>query len=480
MINISKDFKALIINSSWSLFGTIISRALMFFAWVYIANHFGKVINGEIGMLRSTINLFISFVGTGFGLTLTRYIPKYLENTNNKVNKIISASFFYSSIMAFSFSVILYFTAPYILKTFFNRSNLLYSLRISSVLLFLSIINGVLFGFLQGFEKFKELSIVNIVNGISLFVFLIFFSRFNSIDGVFVGFTLSILLTSIISIFYVSKILKSNNIRLTMDFKSELSIFYAFTIPAILSGLMVVPFKWVLDTMLVNSKNGYMAMGLFTALFLFHTLLLMTVNTLNAPLITIMSKTDRDAKIDKLNILIPWSMGIVITTPFFIFPELLGALFGKSYIGDIHFTSTTILILITTVFVLFKNGLSRIMIVNNLMWLSFFSNLLWGIVLITTFYITGYKNAIGISLSYTLAYTINILIIIPIYLQKKIIPKTVLLSIESLGVWLFFGSLIFISINNTESIIIKFLTLFIYLTIFITLFYLMLNKNEKN
>jgi O-antigen/teichoic acid export membrane protein len=478
-LDLSKEIKDLINNSLWSFFGTVVSKALMFFAWIYVANYFGKEINGEIGILRSTINLFISFVGTGFGLTLTKYIPKYLKLGNQKINKIISASFVYAFLLAVIISAAFFLFSPLIVSRILHKPSLLISLQISSILLFLSILNGVLFGFLQGFQKFKELSFVNIVNGVSLFIFLYIFSRLYGVNGTFIGFTLSILLTFFVALFYIFKILKTKCIVLTTEFKSELPVFYSFTMPAIMSGLMVVPFKWVLDTLLVNQKGGYVEMGLFSALFLFHTLILMTINTLNAPMITLMAKETNNTSIEKLNVLIPWVLGIFIAIPFLIFPDLLGILFGNEYIEDPHFKKTAIFIIITTVLVLYKNGLSRIMIINNLMWFSFLSNLVWGIVLVASFYYLVNKNAVSISFAYTLAYLVNIIIVFPVYIKKKIIPFSLVLSKEAIGVWSLFISLVYVSFLDMDSLLYKSILLLLYTIIFIYLFFKMFFVNEK-
>ena len=212
-MNFSKDIRILLSHSLWSFFGTFISRGLMFVTWVLVANILGKTINGEVGVLRSTINLFISFVGTGFGLTLTKYIVKYQNKSLEQTNKIISASIFYSIILGLVLSLLYYYFSPLIATELLKAPHLLFTIRISVILLFLSISNSVFLGFLQGFEKFKEISIINIIYGISLFVFVFFGAKTMGINGTFIGFILAMFISLFISLLYAYKTFKIEKLQ---------------------------------------------------------------------------------------------------------------------------------------------------------------------------------------------------------------------------------------------------------------------------
>ncbi|PIA79011.1 hypothetical protein BFR04_05680 [Gaetbulibacter sp. 4G1] len=480
-MKLSKEALSLLSNSAWSLFGTFISKGLMFFAWVIVANILGKTINGEIGVLRSTINLFIAFVGTGFGITLTKYLSKYKDEETERTSKILSltltASFFFGIIISLTY----YILSPWIANKVLAAPHLLYVIRINTFLLFFSIMNGVFLGCLQGFEKFKTTTWINSVFGVCLFIFLFFGASNNQITGVFWGFIFATIISLVLSIYYTSKTIVEYKIKLTTDFLSEIRILKHFTVPAILSGLMVVPFKWILETLLVRQENGYSEMGLFSALFLFHTLLLMIVNTVNAPMIITMSNSKKNIKLEKLNILLPWAFGVLVALPVLFFPEILGIFFGSDYLKDENYRTTVIFIILITVLVLFKNGMARIMIVNNLMWFSFVSNLVWGIVLVSAFYFNPVKDSVTLALSYAIAYVINILISVPFYVYKKIIPMSIIYSKLSIFVWFFFLFLVYVIFNGLDlDNLSKVILLTLFFIIFCLCFYKMFLNEEKN
>lgn len=445
---LKNDTSSFLKNSVWSLIGTVISKGLMFLAWMFVANTLGKTVNGEIGVLRSTLSLFISLIGTGFGVTLTKFLPKHRFSDSEKVNKIISLTFLSSVILGLIISFFYFFLSPWLANDILLAPHLLFVIRLNTVLLFFSILNGVALGFLQGFEKFKELVLVNTVFGVILFVSLYVGAIKYQIEGVFSGFILATIVGLIVSLYYIIQVFKEHSITLTNNFFGEIWIIKHFTIPAILSGVAVIPFKWGLETLLVRQEQGYSEMGLFAAIFLFHNLLLMGVNTLNAPLIISMTKNQNNKKIGQINLILPWVIGFIAMLPVLFFPNILGVFLKADYINDENFNYTTYMVAIITILVLFKNGMSRIMIVHDLMWFSFVSNLIWGLTLVSTFFFIEIKNAVTMALSYVLAYLINILIVIPVYVRKKIIPLNIIYSKWAILVWCIFLLVIFIVFSS--------------------------------
>lgn len=444
----------------------------MFLAWIAVANILGKTVNGEIGILRTTVNLFVALVGNGFGVTLTKYLSLNRSKDFKFRGKLLGLSFSSGLIFGIVISVVYYFLTPWISQDILQAPHLTGVLKLNTFLLFFSIINGILIGCLQGFEMFKEISILNSIYGIILFFALIYGANSSGIHGVFLGFVLATLISVILGLLLTMKGIKRSRLRIDLNFHSEFKILRSFTLPAILTGLMVIPFKWFLETMLVREPSGYEQMGLFSAIFIFHTLLLMIANTVNAPFIISLSNSVKNNKMEKMNLLLPWGLSLISITPILLFPELLGLLLDDDYMNDPNFRMTTIFISIFTVLVLYKNGMARIMIINNLMWFSFLSNLVWGIVLLVTFYISPVKDAVSISFAYLIAYLLNILFIIPFYLKKNIIPRKIVISKRSLIIWCLFGLIVLLSFFSDQiHMVIRSILLSFFLVLFSINFY---------
>lgn len=472
----SKDFKELTVNSLWSFAGSIVSKAFLFGAWLMVAKMLGKEGNGEVGIIRSTINLFAIFAGSGIAMTTTKYIPEYLDNDRDKVSRIISLTILVTVITGVLLSFGMYVGAEYIAEGILNAPNLTDTFRISAFVLFLSAITSLISGCLKGFGAFRELSYINTYYGVGLFVFLYFGTKYYDIEGTFIGFTLSSLLLAVLGLYHLWKHMGNHRLFFTLSFKEEYNILKKFTLPAILTGIMVVPFKWTADTILVNQPNGFQQLGLYNVVILFQTFMVMLTTTIDAPLITLMVKENISKKIERLSLIMPWAIGVFMVLPILFFPNLFGYILGEEYAGDVNFKGTLFLILITTTIMLYKQGIARVMIVNGLMWFSFFSNLVWGLLLLATFYFVWDKNSTTLSFSYFMAYLLNTVIILPIYLKMKIISPTLIISKTSLAIWIFFFLIIWVLYYYEVNMIVRALLMVFFLGMFAFLFYKLITK----
>lgn len=70
----------------WSMFGSLISRGLLFLAWVIIAHILGQEQYGEYGLIRNTVMMFATFVGSGIGQAATKFVADFFIQISLKQN----------------------------------------------------------------------------------------------------------------------------------------------------------------------------------------------------------------------------------------------------------------------------------------------------------------------------------------------------------------------------------------------------------
>ena len=449
-LNISATYKEFIHGSFWSILGSIISKLIVFISWILIGRILGPENYGVFGIIRNTVIMFISFAGFGLGVTASKFTSEYLNKDKEKVQRIIGLTVSFSLMVGAIIGILVFILSPWIATDILKRPEVCIDLRITSLILFFSSLNGAQIGILQGLEAFKSIAIINIIQAMSSFPVFVIGAKYDGVRGAVIAFTFYNVIICILSHISLKKQLRTNELKI--DYKGaakEKNLLFSFSLPAFLGGLMVTPVQWYSNVMLTSIPNGYAQLGIFTAAFTFNSMLMMAGNMFDAPFLTVMArhKSNGRSSFERFNVLIPWFVGILLTLPFFIFPELGELFFGKEYAGD-TFKWTFIIVLLFTLVVMYKQGLARILAVYNMQWWGFLSNTCWGVSLIISFIFLKRMGAIGLSISYLIAYTASAVMLFPIYYKKGLIPQHSIFSIYALILWVLIILILLLNIIN--------------------------------
>lgn len=430
----SEDVKGLVNGVFWSVFGSLVSKALMFLAWILMARILGKELYGEYGIIRNTILMFSTFAGFGMGLTSTKYVAEYLGVNLQKAGRIASLTMSFSLILGGAVSLFVLFFAESIAVNILNAARLKYELILSSIILLLSAYNGAQIGVLNGLKQFKNIAKINLFNAIislPLFVIGAYFGVLGSVVAYALGTTILCLQTH----YYIKKSEREGLIMLNLrECWVEWKILYKYSLPAALSGIMLLPVKWLSEVMLVNF-SGFAAMGIFSAVMTINVLVSTVANTMTSPFISFMSSNKSDnGMIDKLNMLAPWFIVLLICVPFLCFPQLGGTFFGKDFRSN-EFDESFVYVMLFTIVIMYKQGLSRIFAVKNMQWVGFISNTIWSVILIFSFFLLKEKGVVGLSISYCIAYIVVTIIMYPIYIKRSWVPMEFICSKYVIVLW---------------------------------------------
>ena len=427
----------LAIGAFWSMFGAVISRGMMLAASILVARILGKEVYGEYGIVRSTVNRFLGFAGVGLGLTATKHVAEYRTSNPARAGRIIAISGLFAMVTGLLVTIgIMIFADVLAVKTL-NAPHLAGVLRIGAVIMFLNALNGAQTGALAGFEAFKTIAHVNLGVGLASFPLLVGGAYFGGLTGAVWALGINMGINWLLNHIALRK--EAKRFKVPFTFKGctkEWPILWKFSLPAMMSGVMVSPVLWACNAILVNQPDGYGQMGIYTAGLTFQTMIIFAGTTIGAPLLSMLSNVGSQVsdRLGRINILISWAIGIVVVVPLLCFPEIAELLFGKDYSGR-QFRLTFSLILMFTCIIMYKQGLSRVLTANNLMWWGFFSNAVWAFVLIGSVLCLVKWGAIGLALSYLIAYIVNTVVIMPVYYKKKLVPSGTLISRHTAAIW---------------------------------------------
>ncbi len=478
------SLKAKIFNGMvWSFLGTVVSKVFMIAIYVLIARIITIEEYGQLGIVRNSILTFSALSVASFGITATKYLAKFKDSDLEKSRKILTITRVLVLVFSLLISFSTYFFSKQIAFHMLNDIHMSIYVEISSVTIFYTALNGYQIGALEGLEKFKEASIVSIINGLLAFPILLIGVKYWQIEGVVYGLALISFFTWLVSYHYLSKALNQFSLQLVFKgLQDELNILYKFSLPAFLNGLMVTPVFFLLNMLLAHQPDGYIQLGIFSAVFYFVIISRTLNQTVGRVIYPYAMKqfNANNGRFEYLNILSPLILGILINLPIILFPEIFGSLFGTKYEGD-SFEISLLFLALSNIFVAQMQGIARNFAAADMMWWNVFNNFLWAVAVILLALIFVKNGTIGISMSLALAYLLNIVIFIPFYLKRKLVPKGLLFSLPNLIIWLLILSspLIYITIKN---ILVKLLILIVILSILSFLFYVIwknFNDNQK-
>lgn len=422
----------------WSMAGVVISRAMMLAATVLVARMLGKAAYGELGMIRSTVDMFSIFAGFGLGLTATKHVAEYRKSDPVRAGRIVVLSGVFAALTSTVIGVSLFVFAPWLASHTINAPHLGPLLRVGAIGLFVSALNGAQTGALAGFEAFGTIAVVNLATGIVSLPMLIVGVWLGGLHGAVWATVANLAFNWVLNHFALRQIARRNSVPLRLEgCTAERSVLWRFSLPAVLSGTLVGPVAWVCNSLLVNQPDGYVALGIYTAVFQMSGIMT-AVNTMLGRVFLPVCVSMRDVESPKfsyINFVTPWAIGIVGALPLICIPELWAVLFGAEFSGKSMF-GTTVFVGFSAVVVAHRQGISRNFVAGSYLWWSLMGNALWGATAIVLMYCFRNYGAPGRAASFAFAYAVNTVLFIPFYIRMRLCPKFVLFSLPSILVWI--------------------------------------------
>lgn len=421
----------------WTFFSTIIFRGLIFFTSIVVARLLKREGFGELGIIRSTIDMFVAFAGFGLGLTTTKFVAQFKHTNKEKTGRIIHLSSVLSWIFGGIVGTGLFFFADYLASKSLHASYLANDLRIGAFALLFYSVNGAQNGTLSGFEAFKNIARMNVVTGIINFFLSVGLVYYMGVRGAVLGLAMNAFIIFIFGAIECRKVAKAHHININeKGCWEEYKVLTGFSLPAVLSNSMVIPVTWLCNAILVKQPGGFKDLGIYNA----GLSILLLVNVVNSMLgqvllpYAIQNFATKNKKFEALNNVIPWAIGIFIAMPFMFIPEIGEILFGKEFAGS-SLQSSIVIIMISTIIISHRQGIARNFAAGSYMWWGVLSNLFWGVVALITMSYLKDAGAVGRAGAFCMAYVVNTVIFIPFYLKKQLCDRDFIVSLETNAIW---------------------------------------------
>jgi len=407
-------------NVLWNLLGAVGARLLAFLAALIAARLLGKERFGELGIIQSTIGLMGTFAGFGLGLTTTKYIAEWKGKDPLRTGRIIALANLVALITGAVMTLACILAAPWLARETLNAPHLASLLQLGSMLLLVSALLGVQNGSLAGFQAFRSIARINVIQGLVTVPLTILLVYWFGLLGAVLSLIFSALVGVCLSSLALRKECAAGAIRL--DYAGcwgERRSLWEFSLPALLAGSLVTPVTWAANAILVNQPNGYAQMGLFNAANQFRMLIFFLPNIIGMVTVPLLSEIHGQddpayfARAVNANLRTIW--GLAIPLGFFVvgFSSWLIGLYGPEFQGG-----RTVLALMACVTIMYVAGstVGQALIGAGKMWTGFLMNLGWALIFLPLVaHWTPSLGATGLAQAYFVSYacfTIALLIYI--------------------------------------------------------------------
>ena len=387
----------------WSFSGTAMGKLCLLVAGVLCAHLLKQEVFGQLGMIRSTLNIFIVFGASGIGVTATKLISTYRTNDIPRLLRMTRLTFRLAWMMALVLMVFCFVLARPIARHILHAEHLTFELQIASVLLLFSILYGVQNGVLTGLEQFKIMARNTFVGSLLEAVLMVAGAYFWGLTGAIVGLGIGLGV-----LFWVNQLsIKKHYAQYVVGemqpthTPNDWSMLLNDCIPATLSALMVTPTFWGIRTILLQ-HDGYNSLALFEAADQWKVMMLFIPTAISQIVLPILTSIRQQRQQFRHVLLANIALIVGISSMITLMGGPIMQLYGKGFSDKMPL----VYLALSNIFSAYSNIIEMSIYSKNKMWQAFVINLFWAIVLLVSAYwlVERGLNATGIALAVLIAY----------------------------------------------------------------------------
>jgi O-antigen/teichoic acid export membrane protein len=395
----------------WSLAGTALSRLLALAASMVTARILGKAVYGEFGIVSSTVLTFQAFASLGLAITATRYVAELRATDPVRAGRILGLSRVLSTGAGLLATGLLWVFASWLATRTLGAPQLARPLRIAGIALLFTTMSSAQQGALAGFEAFRWITWLNVWSGLIGVPLAVVGVWLWGLDGAIWATVATAAVQWLLTGVAVRQRAAEDRIAVDLrGFWQEQSILWTFSLPALVQGIMVSPVTWAATAMLVNQPGGYLEMGAYSAANQWYSAVLFLPAALGAAVLPVLS--ERIGQADQAgarNVLrAAVAMNAIVVAPIVLVGSVASPwimrMYGPSFAAA---WPTLLVVLLTAGVVVVLNPVGNLLAASNRVWLGFWMNAGWAVVLLGTTVVLVRSGALGVALARLIAYGVH-------------------------------------------------------------------------
>ncbi len=461
---IETPYLELISSSIWSIIGSVIAKCLLFIIWIFIARILSPQLYGEFSIIKSTTLLFAEFVGMSFSIAATKYVAEYSSDIS-KLNKLIGFFLITGAIIGVVAFLVVFLLADTICLHLLKAEHLSGLLKASSLVLFVSTLNNGQLGILRGFNKYKVVAKINLLQIIFSLPFFILGTIYWGLNGAVLAYIVYNVIVCFIAQYEIRKICTLRQIvPQYRHLREEVTVIFNYILPYLFSIFVTVCAQWYNETRVASlTHDGFVQLGYYSAIHVIQTTIISFSIVVCSPFVPIMAKYKKDSSsinvLNRLNMLIPLYITMLIALLLMLFPQIVNIFYGSNYSTKDMYT-LTVVVVSYSVLIIYRQAIARLVAVYECQWLYMAESFFLAFSFVAGFKLLYSYGVLGLTYTFLGSYLLSTVVFTPLYIAKGIIQKEIL---KNRLLWILIISLI-----------ISFGLYFIGCNVYIKLFFLVL------
>ena len=396
----------------WQFSGTAIAKAIVLISGIICAHILTKEEYGQLGMVRSTINMFVAVGVAGLGITATKFIAQYKVESPDKIQGIVSLTNQFAIFTGLLVTFLVLIFSSTIADSVLHAPILSPSIKAGALLLFVTVMNGAQNGTLAGFENFKSIAINTLLGSIAEGAFMLLGAYYGGVFYAILGFGIGYIVLYLSNQISIRRQLKSIGLqyRYSRISTEDWKILINFSLPAALSSMVVTPTLFVVRTILVRN-SGFEELAVYEAAEQWRIIILFIPTAIChviLPILSSLSTNDdrRYWRVLKLNLGLNAGISLAITLTVSLLSSFIMGLYGSIYSTD---TITLVILSSSTIFSSMASVVGAAIQSRAKVWHGLGFNILWSsiVVFLTWFFIKSGYGAKGVAIAMMASYAVH-------------------------------------------------------------------------
>ena len=407
--------RALVMGVSWSVAGAIVLRGLSLLAGIIVARLLGKHVYGQWGVILGIASVFGSLGGLGMATAAAKYVAELKKNDVARAGRILSLILLVGLVGLSVTSIACLGLAKLMAYRLYNAPELSVPLMVASLMLFCIMGTLILQGVMAGFEDFREIARVSMIQGVVLFATLVLLTYWLGLVGAVMGMAISQGAAMCLYLVAIFKQCREYGIRISrIGMCKELRIIWHYAAPGFLTSSVLHPANMLSQAMVANTQGGFGGLGGYNAAAYWRELVLFIPRAAKRITLPMLSKLQGDNDYKRFrkalwaNIAVNGGIALAVALPLMILSPWILRLYGPDFAQD---WDIFVVVVAIGVFQSIREVFSQLLACLERMWYHFAFHFLWGIIVLSGSYIMipkfGVRGFIWAYAFATLVTTIN-------------------------------------------------------------------------